>query len=99
MTAPHSNALWVRYLFEWLRHSLQKHGPKGAVRDLLKKIGELQEALMALKKGKKKGKPFDSATEILQFLLEKGWIEEEQLLGEGEEESFLGERSFLSQTE
>jgi serine/threonine-protein kinase haspin len=87
---PYSNVLWIRYLYFYLERNFKKHGGVKA---------ELKEFQGQTKEFKTKLDPrtavhngaFESAQEVLMFVVEKGWVSQEQLEERGVDSSFLSE--------
>jgi len=86
---PYTNVVWINYLLIHLRERYQKYGPKGKFksvfreqkRELNREVEELCRLLVD------RGEGFESATQVLEFVVAKGWVTEAQL--EGFDSSFL----------
>lgn len=85
---PYTNVLWLAYLYEWMVNNFS--GPKREVNSFKRATKELW---MYLNPEADESVPgFESASDILRYALEIGWIDEDQLMG-GREEV---EKSILS---
>jgi serine/threonine-protein kinase haspin len=95
--APYTNVLWIRYILTYLLKTYQAPGlrPKErrALNHLTAEIKELQKRLNV--KTKVANGAFTSAQEVLAFVVDAGWVTEEQLEKYGVDESTLGEVSKL----
>jgi len=78
---PYTNVVWINYLLIRLREQYQLHGPKGKFksvfrdqkRELNREVEELARMLSD------RGEGFESATQVLEFVVAKGWVTETQL--------------------
>ncbi|KAI1206557.1 uncharacterized protein F4807DRAFT_438439 [Annulohypoxylon truncatum] len=85
---PYTNVLWLAYIYEWITNHF-----KGTKKQLNAFKRLTKELWLYLNPNAEEGVPsFGSASEVVQFALESGWIEEGQLLGVREDI----ERSILS---
>jgi serine/threonine-protein kinase haspin len=87
---PYSNALWIKYLFKWLRTAyLKAIAPMddSAQWYLTEGINKLRRKLDV----RTKNGAFGSATDVLVFAVEQGWITEEQMESHGVDSSILSQ--------
>jgi hypothetical protein len=76
---PFTNVIWVRYLLAWLRQQLDRNGSedKARVREFTREVNEFQTRLKSMGDD-----GFKSATDILMYMMECGWLTREQVQGE-----------------
>ncbi|RYP52974.1 hypothetical protein DL768_001968 [Monosporascus sp. mg162] len=85
---PYTNVLWLAYTYQYMTDNFR--GPKKEL-NAFKRL--TKELWLYLNPKADDGVPgFESASDVVRFALESGWIEEDQLMG-GREET---ERSILS---
>ena len=78
---PYTNVVWINYLLIRLRERYQTYGPAGTFssvfreqkRELNREVEELARMLGD------RGEGFESATQVLEYVCEKGWVTEAQL--------------------
>ncbi|KAI0539865.1 hypothetical protein GGR58DRAFT_463047 [Xylaria digitata] len=85
---PYTNVLWLAYLYEWMVEHYQ--GPKKEVNSFKRATKEFWSYLDPEADESMPG--FESASDILRYAVEIGWLDENQLMG-GRDEV---ERSILS---
>ncbi|KAI3337537.1 hypothetical protein HD806DRAFT_518359 [Xylariaceae sp. AK1471] len=85
---PYTNVLWLAYLYEWMTENFR--GPKKEVSTFKRATKELWRFLDPEADESVPG--FESATDILRYAVESGWLDEDQLMG-GRDEV---EKSILS---
>ncbi|KAJ8120392.1 hypothetical protein ONZ43_g2889 [Nemania bipapillata] len=85
---PYTNVLWLAYLYEWMADNFS--GPKKEVNSFKRATKELWTYLDPEADENVPG--FESASDILRYAVEIGWIDEDQLMG-GRDEV---EKSILS---
>ncbi|KAE8447137.1 hypothetical protein EG329_011121 [Mollisiaceae sp. DMI_Dod_QoI] len=91
---PYTNVLWLRYLLKMLFSKLKKNIPasdKNTMKNLETETAELRRRLDT--RTKIDNGAFSSAQDILLWMSEQGWVSEEQIAGEGGDET-----TFLSQS-
>ena len=92
--APYNNVLWIKYILGFLTKRFKASGPKTekARKDLQVFDAETKElkTKLSVQTSVSKG-GFSTAGEVLQYVVQKGWVSEEQVMGYG------GEYSMLSQ--
>jgi serine/threonine-protein kinase haspin len=82
---PYSNVLWVRYLLEYGIEKLKKELPRYSP-DLYQLKGDLAEFNRKLNpKTAPDDGAFVDATEMLAYMVEKGWVTKEQIEGKADE--------------
>ena len=86
---PYSNVLWIRYLYFYLQRDFKKQGGEKAV--LKEFLAQTKELRTRMDTRTKEG-AFGSAQEVLVYVVEQGWVSEEQL-----EERGVDSSSFLSE--
>jgi serine/threonine-protein kinase haspin len=90
---PYSNVLWLKYIFGWLREQYLKRIAPENQTDLFYNISGVRELTSRFDLRSKQG--FDSATEVLLFAVEQGWITNEQIEENGLDSTILSEYSVL----
>ncbi|GAP89617.2 putative HASPIN protein kinase [Rosellinia necatrix] len=85
---PYTNVLWLSYLYEWMVRNFS--GPKREVNSFKRATKELWSYLDPEADESVPG--FESASDILRYAVEIGWVDEDQLMG-GRDEV---EKSILS---
>lgn len=90
---PYTNALWLKYLFGWLREQYLKAIALENHPDLWYNIPGVRELNRRFDLRTKQG--FDSATEVLIFAVEQGWIINEQIEESGINSTILSEYSIV----
>ncbi|GAW19282.1 hypothetical protein ANO14919_087680 [Xylariales sp. No.14919] len=85
---PYTNVLWLAYLYEWMVEHY--HGPRKEVNSFKRATKEFWSYLDPEAGENMPG--FESASDILRYAVEIGWLEEDQLMG-GRDEV---EKSILS---
>jgi len=87
---PYSNVLWIRYLLKWLRTAyLKAIAPSDDSVEWNRTEG-LSELNKRLDVRTKYG-AFESATDVLVFAAEQGWISAEQMESYGVDSSILSQ--------
>ncbi|KAI0014116.1 hypothetical protein F4779DRAFT_207210 [Xylariaceae sp. FL0662B] len=85
---PYTNVLWLAYIYQWMVNNFK--GPRKEV-NAFKRL--TKEFWSYLDPSADESVPsFESASDIVRFALESGWIEEDQLVGARDE----AEKSILS---
>ena len=89
---PYTNVLWIWYLLNWLEDgAIYKYDrEKDDVEKQETKSAESIEFRRRLNTRTKK-EPFESATEVLNFALQSGWVTEEQCQSYGVDCSILSQ--------
>jgi serine/threonine-protein kinase haspin len=87
---PYTNVLWLKYIFGWLREQYLR-GLAFENHDLFYSISGISELSRQFDLRSKQG--FNSATEVLIFSLEQGWITNEQIEQSGIDNTILSEYS------
>ncbi|KAI0166470.1 hypothetical protein GGR57DRAFT_446830 [Xylariaceae sp. FL1272] len=85
---PYTNALWLAYLYDWMVENFR--GPKKEVSMFKRETKEFWSYLDPEAAADLPG--FDSASDIVRYAVEAGWLDEDQLMG-GRDEI---EKSILS---
>lgn len=85
---PYTNVLWLAYIYQYILDNFR--GPKKELNTFKRLTKELWLYLNPKAGNNMPG--FESASDIVRFAVESGWVEEDQLMG-GREEV---ERSILS---
>ncbi|KAI1456743.1 hypothetical protein F4805DRAFT_219001 [Annulohypoxylon moriforme] len=74
---PYTNVLWLAYIYEWMTGHF-----RGTKKELNAFKRLTKELWLYLNPDADDGVPsFDSASDVVRFAVESGWIEEEQLMG------------------
>ena len=89
---PYSNVLWIKHILGFLIKRYKGLGPqtieaKTALHEFEKETKDLKFRLN-VKTSVDKG-AFSTAAEVLQYVIQKGWVSEEQVMGYGSESSIL----------
>jgi len=90
---PYTNVLWIRYLIHYLMHAykkelerpnakLEKHGGMEELQKFKKETTELMKRLNVMTKVKNGA--FRSAKDVLDFVYQQGWVNEEQVQDYGD---------------
>ncbi len=91
---PYTNVLWIRYILSYLLGQYKVNGgDKSHLAEFASDTKELNKRLDV--RTKVENGAFMSATEVLNFVVLKGWVSEDQLERYGVDESTLGELSQL----
>lgn len=90
---PYTNVLWLKYIFGWLRHHYLKGLCLEDQSDLWFNIPGMSELNKRFDLRTKKG--FDSATEVLVFAVDQGWITNDQIEESGFDTTVLSEESIV----
>lgn len=87
---PYTNVLWIRYILSYLTKQFKKSKSRGWKDSLAKFEGEVKEVKRRLDvRTKVENGAFSSAMEILDFVFELGWVNEEMLEGFGMDSTIL----------
>jgi serine/threonine-protein kinase haspin len=92
---PYTNVLWLKYIFGWLRHQYLKGLCLEDQSDLWFNIPGMSDLNKRFDLRTKKG--FDSATEVLVFAVDQGWITNEQIEESGFDTTVLSEESIVAE--
>jgi serine/threonine-protein kinase haspin len=84
---PYTNVLWVRYLRSWLGETYQRYGNADILEQFDEEVKVLDKRLNPRTTPASGG--FVKALDILQFMMEQGWISEEQVVDNGFDSSML----------
>lgn len=90
---PYTNVLWLKYLFGWLRTQYLKRIALENHTDVWYNIPGVRELTRRFDFRTVEG--FDSATDVLIFAIEKGWITNEQIEENGFDSTFISEHSIV----
>ena len=96
---PYNNVLWIRYIHRWLV-TKKIHKLPRVLNEFLRDTEEFEKKLTPRTLHTYGG--FNSAADVLKYMMEKGWISEQQVIGDGSvlsDLSVLSETSILSDTE
>ncbi|KAI0396959.1 hypothetical protein F5Y17DRAFT_417590 [Xylariaceae sp. FL0594] len=88
---PYTNVLWLAYLYEWMTDNFR--GPKKEVGAFRRATRDLWRYMNPDAGPNVPG--FESASDILRYAVESGWVDEDQLMGGGGSGDEM-ERSALS---
>jgi serine/threonine-protein kinase haspin len=90
---PYSNVIWLRYLLSYLIKTCKKdlEGSFKAMMDFERETRELQSKLNV--RTLKENGAFMKAQDVLEYVAQKGWVSEEQLVESGVDTTFMSDVS------
>lgn len=75
---PYTNVLWIRYLTSWLQDNFEYFGDPLVCRLFRRETAEMRVRLNPQTKPEAGG--FESAEEVLEFMINQGWVTRQQAL-------------------